>query len=82
MSRDLMVGWLVGSRLLQRECQTIINPMTHIYKDMQEQFCVVMPNHFAGMCRFSAKIKPFVLQINTDRRLFTQGGHTQIQTSE
>lgn len=34
--------------------------MIHIYTDMQEQFCVVMPKPFAGMQRFLEKIKFFV----------------------
>lgn len=48
--------------------------MIHIYKDTQERFCFFMPNDFACMLRFLAKIKSFVIfQINTDRRLVAQG---------
>lgn len=60
----MMVGWMVGSRLLQCEHQIITSQMINIYKDIQEEFCVVKPKDFAGVHRFVDKIKSFVFQIN------------------
>lgn len=47
--------------------------MTHIYKDIHEQFCVTMQNDLDGVYIFLVKIKPCLFKINSDRGLSSQG---------